>query len=287
MVAIDEPLVVTLGDPRSAETALVGGKAGQLGRLASHFPVPPGFCLTTAAYRAAPGDSSAIPVAVRESLAAAYSRLGEPSVAVRSSAVDEDGSGSSFAGQLETYLNVRGLDALLDAVLRCWASGSAERVNGYRREQGLDGQPVEVAVLVQELVEADLAAVAFSANPVTGSRDEIVINASYGLGESIVNGRVTPDTCTLRKSDLSLLSYRVGDKERMTVRVPGGTREVPVPRVLQRTQVLNPAALEQIGRLVCALDAAEGRPVDVECASRAGHVYLLQCRPITTLASLS
>lgn len=282
------PLIVTLGDPRSADRHLVGGKAGQLGRLAAHFRVPPGFCLTTAAYHSAQEFGLDTAVArLRQSLADAYAALGEPAVAVRSSAVDEDGTGSSFAGQLETYLNIRGLDALVEAVARCWRSGSAERVASYRREQGLNLLPVGVAVLIQELVNADWSAVAFSANPITGDRGEIVVNASYGLGESIVSGTVTPDAYVLRKSDLSLRSCRIGDKLRMTIRTAGGTREVAVPRLMQRAQVLDAAALEEVGRLTLDLESATGCPVDVECASAAGTLYLLQCRPVTTLQTES
>lgn len=278
------PLIVTLGDPRSGNPEFVGGKAAQLGRLASHHRVPPGFCLTTAAYRWAQeyGLAAMMPL-LRQHLAEAYGALGEPAVAVRSSAVDEDGSGSSFAGQLETYLNILGADHLVEAVTRCWSSGSTERVAGYRREQGLDGQGVEVSVLVQELVDADWSAVAFSVNPITGDHDEIVINASYGLGESIVSGTVTPDTYILRKIDLSILACRIGEKRRMTIRMSDGTGEVPVPRLLQRAQVLNSTDMEEVGRLTRDLESATQQPVDVECASAAGQLYLLQCRPITTL----
>lgn len=133
------------------------------------------------------------------------------------------------------------------------------------------------------MVDADWSAVAFSANPITGDHDEIVINASYGPGESIVSGTVTPDSYVLRKTDLAMLSCRIGEKPRMTIRMPDGTREVPVPRLMQRVQVLDSAAMEEGGRLTRHLESATERPVDVECASAAGQLYLLQCRTVTTL----
>ena len=114
--------------------------------------------------------------------------MADPRVAVRSSAVDEDGAAHSFAGQYETYLNIVGVDAVAEAIVRCWTSVHTARALAYRQEQGLSVAGVRLAVLVQQLIPADAAAVVFSANPVTGSRDEVVINAGWGLGESMVRG---------------------------------------------------------------------------------------------------
>jgi len=125
--------------------------------------------------------------------------------------------------------------------------------------------------------------VLFSAHPVTGSRDEIVINASWGLGESIVGGTVTPDTYVVRKADVAKAARQIADKRRMTVAIPGGAREVDVPRVLRRQPALTEEQAVEIAHLGLALEATLGRPVDVECAYQAGRLYLLQCRPITTL----
>jgi pyruvate,water dikinase len=275
-----------------ADTSLLGGKASSLCRLAGEHPIPPGFSVTAAAYEqartAAEGDAG-VPAWLRAEIAAAYRRLGErsgvpePRVAVRSSAVDEDGAAASFAGQHETYLNVVGADAVAEAVARCWASLRSARAAEYRRQQGLRGDDARIAVLVQQLVPADASAVVFSANPVTGRRDEVVVNAIWGLGESIVGGTTTPDTYLIRKPDLAVAARRIGAKERMTVLAPEGTREVDVPRLLRGALCLTDEQAQEMARLAIALEARLGHPVDVECAYHEGRLYLLQCRPITTL----
>src|SRR5205085_3701452 len=123
----------------------------------------------------------------------------DPSVAVRSSAVDEDGDTDSFAGQHETYLNISGVGPVIAAVQRCMESAYAPRALAYRRERGRSSACVRLAVLIQHQIVSDVSAVVFSANPLTGRRDEVVINASWGLGESIVGGSVTPDTYVVRR----------------------------------------------------------------------------------------
>jgi pyruvate,water dikinase len=278
--------ILWLDQEECRDTSRVGGKAANLSRLASLHPVPPGFCVTAAAHARWGGDR--VPAGLFESLVAAYAALGErcgveePSVAVRSSAVDEDGAAASFAGQHETYLNIVGATDVADAVARCWASARSARALEYRRWQGLGGESRQ-AVLVQQLVPADVSAVVFSANPVSGAHDEVVINASWGLGESIVGGTVTPDTWTVRKRDLAVAARQIGEKRRMTVRAPGGTREVDVPRPMRTQPALTESQALEIARLALALEHAMGWPVDVECAWTAGRLYLLQCRPITTL----
>ena len=209
--------------------------------------------------------------------------LPELVVAVRSSAVDEDGAAASFAGQHETYLNIVGADAILQAVTRCWESAHSVHALEYRRQQRLSVSRPQLAVLVQQLVAADAAAVVFSANPITGSHDEIMINASWGLGESIVGGTVTPDTFIVRKSDLALAQRVIADKQRMTVSVPGGTNEVDVPRFLRKQSSLTDEQVIELARLALTLETTLGHAVDVEGAFAAGVLYLLQCRPITTL----
>jgi pyruvate, water dikinase len=203
--------------------------------------------------------------------------------AVRSSALDEDGAVASFAGQHETFLNVVGADAIVEAVARCWESARSERALEYRRKQGLSLERPQLAVLVQQLVASDVASVMFSANPVTGNRAEIMINASWGLGESIVGGTVTPDTFIVRKSDLAITRSIIADKQRMTVSAPAGTREVDVPRFLRKEACLNEEQVVELAKLALTLEATMEHPVDVESAFAGGKLYLLQCRPITTL----
>ena len=141
-------------------------------------------------------------------------------------------------------------------------------------------------MLVQQLVPADASAVVFSANPLTGSGDEVLINAGWGLGESVVSGTVTPDTYLIRKADLAVVSRDIADKRRMTVLAHEGTHEVPVPRPRQKAPSLDDGQAVELARLGVALESAMGWPVDIECAYRGRDLYLLQCRPITTLCAL-
>jgi phosphoenolpyruvate synthase/pyruvate phosphate dikinase len=285
MTALPPVDILWLDDAAACDVSRTGGKAANLSRLAVRHPVPTGFCLTAVATGMVSGieQNNLQPL-----IAAAYGELArrtgtaDPPVAVRSSATDEDGTTSSFAGQFDTYLNITGADGVCDAVARCLESAENERVRAYRQSRRLDGG-AGVAVLVQHLVQADTAAVAFSANPVTGNRDEIVINANFGLGESVVGGMVTPDTYIVSKTNIALAEVQVARKTVMTVPAPDGTREVPVPRLLQMTQAMTRDEIERVARLTLECEAAMGFPVDVECAFARGQLYLLQCRPITRM----
>jgi len=275
------PEVLWLDDPRAADAALTGGKAANLSRLAGAAAVPPGFVL------ALPGTSlgreaHALAVAAYRELA---ERTGveEPSVAVRSSAVDEDGAHASFAGQHDTFLNVCGADELRFALARCVASFGSDRALEYRRASGLPETPERVAVLVQWLVPADAAGVVFSANPVTGARDEVLVNASWGLGESVVSGTVTPDALRLAHGDLALRDRVVADKRTMTIAGPGGTRDVPVPGRMARLPAVSDEQARAAAALALDLEHRMGFPVDLEVAWAGSDLFLLQCRPITTL----
>ena len=275
------PEVLWLDDPRAADAALTGGKAANLSRLAGAAAVPSGFVL------ALPGTSlgreaHALAVAAYRELA---ERTGveEPSVAVRSSAVDEDGAHASFAGQHDTFLNVRGADELRFALARCVASFGSDRALEYRRASGLPETPERVAVLVQWLVPADAAGVVFSANPVTGARDEVLVNASWGLGESVVSGTVTPDALRLAHGDLALRDRVVADKRTMTIAGPGGTRDVPVPGRMARLPAVSDEQARAAAALALDLEHRMGFPVDLEVAWAGSDLFLLQCRPITTL----
>jgi phosphoenolpyruvate synthase/pyruvate phosphate dikinase len=273
-----------LGDPKSFDAALVGGKAANLSRLARlYHRVPDGFSLpVTVMNEVHPHDLRDEIIAAISDLMACHS-LPDFIAAVRSSAVDEDGAFASFAGQHETYLNIVGADAIIQAVTRCWESALSDHALDYRRQQGLSVERPQLAVLVQQLVAADVAAVVFSANPITGSRAEIMINASWGLGESIVGGTVTPDTFIVRKSDLEVIQHGIADKQRMTVSTPGGTHEVEVPRFLRKQASLDDEQVVELAKLALTLETTMGHPVDIEGAFAAGVLYLLQCRPITTL----
>jgi pyruvate,water dikinase len=288
-----EQAIVWLDDLRCRAVERTGGKAAQLSKLAGVHEVPPGFVVTADAFRDLSVAGHVAPE-LRSALVEAYAELAavigeaQPAVAVRSSAIDEDGALASFAGQHETYLNVVGIDAIVAAVEACWASAQTEQALAYRRQQGLmlhAADDIRIAVLVQLLVPADVSAVAFSANPISGRTTEVMVTASWGLGESIVGGTVTPDHWVVDKQTGEIIEERAGSKLRMTIAVPGGTREVDVPRIMRDRLSLTAAELRQIGDLCDRLEAVTGRPVDVECAFR-GRLYLLQCRPITTLGAL-
>ena len=290
--------ILWLGEPDCHVASSVGGKAANLSRLALAYPVPPGFCLPVSVWQRAclarqsrDHEADGLPEALREAVAEAYAELASrrgdpaPAVAVRSSAVDEDGALASFAGQNETYLNVIGAEAVGQAIARCWASSRSERVVAYRRQHGLQTEGVGVAVLVQQLVSADISAVIFSANSISGNRDEVMITASYGLGESIVSGTVTPDTYLVDKNTLALVRRDLGEKAHMTIRTPDGAREVATPRLLRGQFVLSEAQVSEAARLAAMLEETMGWPADIECAWQGGRLHLLQCRPITTLST--
>ena len=274
-----------LGDPKSFDAGLVGGKAANLSRLArlGGHRVPDGFSLPVTL------TDEVHPLDLRDEIICAISdlmachRLPEFIAAVRSSAVDEDGATASFAGQHDTYLNIAGAEAIHQAVIRCWESARSDHALDYRRQQGLSVEHPQIAVLVQQLVASDVSAVIFSANPITGNRDEIMINASWGLGESIVGGTVTPDMIIVRKSDFAVIQRIIADKQCMTVSAPGGTHEVEVPRFLRNTSSLNDEQAIEMAKLALTLETTMEHPVDVECAYAGSELYLLQCRPITTL----
>jgi phosphoenolpyruvate synthase/pyruvate phosphate dikinase len=256
----DHPPFVLALDDASARLSLVGGKGASLARMAAAgLPVPAGFHITTAAYRhfvaanelqrailaavaATKADDlatleeaarqigrlfaqSAMPDEIAEAIGLAYAALGggDLPVAVRSSATAEDLPELSFAGQQETYLNMHGAAMVLDAVKRCWASLWTARAIGYRARHGIAQEDVSLAVVVQELVPADVAGIMFTANPLTGTRDQVMMNAAWGLGEAIVGGLVTPDTVVVEKASGAITRQEITEKNVMTVRTPEGT----------------------------------------------------------------
>lgn len=259
----------------------VGGKAASLGELAGAWPVPPFFCLAATdagTWRESSGERGA-------PLRAAYDTLmgdAPVAVAVRSSAVGEDGEHASFAGQYASILDVIGFPAVLDAVERCLLSAASARAAAYLESQESAETP-SMAVIVQRQVRADASAVAFSADPTTGDRDSILINAAWGLGDGVVSGSLTPDTFVVRRLD-GAVSANLSDKPCMVVATGDGVAEVPVPAALRRYPSLTLGQVRQIAEMTEGLEARVGRPVDIECCVRGDRLHLLQCRPITALA---
>jgi pyruvate, water dikinase len=270
-------LVVRFEELRAADAGRVGGKCANLGELTgAGFPVPRGFAVTTDALDADPG---ALAAAVEN----AYRSLGEPPVAVRSSAIGEDGAEASFAGVQDTYLWRRGLDEVLDALRRCWASvGNAEAV-AYRAERGL--AETRMAVAVQTMVDARVAGVAFTRNPVSGDPSTVAIDASWGLGASVVGGEVTPDSFLVNKITGAVLRTQVGPKETECVPDPagGGTVTRAVEPERRARACLEPAEVAALVELARRVERHYGCHQDVEWAiDRAtGELRLLQARPET------
>lgn len=294
--------ILWLGESHCHDPSIVGGKAANLSLLTASHRVPPGFALTVEAFDQANGRGFSqdiatsrgqlIPESLNDLLVSAYRKLcrfsqaAEISVAVRSSALDEDGSTASFAGQHNTFLNIVGEQAVADAIAQCWRSVYNPHALEYRRHEGLPVDDLKIAVLVQQLIPSDVSAVIFSANPLTGSSGEVMINVSWGLGESIVGGTVTPDTYVVRKEDMTVLATNIGEKTRMTVHIPGGTQEVGVPRLMRKQPSVTGEQAIEMAQLAVDLEKKMGWPTDIECAYYRGQLYLLQCRPITTLPSI-
>ena len=282
---------------------LAGGKASALGEMINAgFPVPPGFCLTTNAYRRFVADNgldrvisdgsgpvvqkafaaAVMPEALKAQIGAAYAELELDAVAVRSSATAEDLPDASFAGQQDTYLNVRGIEAVIEAVKNCWGSLWTERVIEYRARAGFPPEDVAMGVVVQAMVDAESAGVLFSANPVTGARDQIVINAAWGLGEAVVSGLVTPDTLSVTKVG-DVIDARIARKTVMTCYGKTGVEERRVAKARQSIPVLSDAQIGLLVALSNKVEAHENRPVDLEWAFAGDRLFLLQARPITVL----
>ncbi len=286
------PAVRALDAP-GASIDQVGGKALGLAVLvASGLPVPPGFVVTTDAYLAfvrANGadafETAPMSALLQTEIAAAYTALGGGPVAVRSSATAEDLPDLSFAGVQDTFLNVHGEAALMDAVRGCWASLHSERAIAYRAKMNVDSSAVAMAVVVQSMVNADASGVLFTANPATGDRDEVVINAGFGLGEGVVGGHVTPDTVVLNRADLAVKSTIIGPKLKMVVCAPEqGTELVAVPDAMRGNAALPADSLREIATLgLQAEKLLGGQPQDVEWAVAGDRCWLLQSRPITRL----
>jgi phosphohistidine swiveling domain-containing protein len=316
--AAAEAMILPLTGEVSLEAG--GGKAANLARLArAGFAVPSGFVMTTRAYRdfvsandledwiletaRAPRSeepasldaasmairtrfaSAAMPPEVVDTVRAAYAALGCPPVAVRSSATTEDLPDLSFAGQQDTMLNVIGDAALMRAVVQCWSSLWTARAIGYRARNGIAHEGAALAVVVQQMVASEASGVMFTANPLTGKRSETVIDATLGLGEALVSGRVEPDHYVIDPLAGHVLERRIGAKA-LSVRAcaQGGTAEVREDAA-GRATLTDAAAVElaSLGRRVAMLF---GTPQDIEWAQAIGRYSLLQARPITSLFPL-
>lgn len=306
---------------QNATLETVGGKGMSLSKLSqAGLPVPVGFHVCTNAYRrfvdqngiqaqimkalkevdasdplaleavsrAIAGffDTRQMPDEIAGEIGAAYARLNGVPVAVRSSATAEDLPEASFAGQQDTFLNVHGPEAVLEAVKKCWASLWTARAIAYRSRQEIGIGAVAQAVVVQEMVLADAAGVMFTANPVTGKRDEIMVTAAWGLGEALVSGAVTPDTWTLAKKTGKIIRREIARKMVMTIRTESGTREAAVPEAKMAKAVLSNSQTAGLARLGLKIETLYRMPMDIEWALSANQLSIVQARPITALPEI-
>ncbi|MCY4426754.1 MAG: PEP-utilizing enzyme [Halieaceae bacterium] len=299
--------------------SLLGGKGGNLARLIqAGFRVPQGFCVSTHAYQLHISDSGLakqitsftetidygdadnvekvsaeirqlivqhdIPAALKQEIGEAYrSVTNETFVAVRSSGTAEDLAEASFAGLHDTYLDIKGEEQLLDAIRRCWASLWTARAVAYRHSKGFEHMSVSLCVVVQEMVASDVSGVMFTANPMNAQTNEVTANASWGLGEAIVSGIVTPDEIIVDSDKLEILENRIGTKElRIDRLVSGGTATTDVPEADRRRSALTESEVAELARLGLRVqEYYGGLPQDIEWALCDGTFYLLQSRPIT------
>lgn len=311
--------ITWFADGGLTDIATIGGKGANLAEMTrAGLPVPPGFVVTATAFREAceasgirsrlralvgsmePDDTarlaataeelrglvqhSGIPATIAGEIRAAYAALGGGRVAVRSSATDEDTAGSSFAGMHETFTNVEGEERVLERVVACWMSAYGQRVLSYRASQGLAGEPT-IAVVVQRMVNSARSGVIFTADPANGDRGIVVVEAVYGLGEAIVSGSVEPDTYQVAKVGPTLRSARIGHKTFKLVRsAAGGDARVELTGQDAERRVLEDHEVLELAALALRVEGHYGAPQDIEWAEEGGRWYLVQSRPITTLA---
>ncbi|MDD1673020.1 MAG: phosphoenolpyruvate synthase, partial [Methanomicrobiales archaeon] len=313
------PNILTLEEITKDDIPLVGGKGASLGEMTTiGLPVPPAFVVTAQAYRKFLVESSIeeelfgklegidiektdvlekasatakelilktpMPNYLKTEIKKAYQAMGKNVVvAVRSSATAEDLPGASFAGQQETFLNIVGFDDLLEAVQKCWASLFTPRAIYYRSRQGFQDRQVNIAVVVQQMIPAEKAGVMFTSHPVTGE-PETIVEGSWGLGEAIVSGTVSPDKYVYNRRKGKVVDRVIGTKK--IAIVPDGkkgTKEVELSREKQEGQALSEDEVRNLAEFGKIAEEHYGSPQDVEWAIVKDQIYILQSRPITTI----
>ncbi|MFW6695372.1 PEP/pyruvate-binding domain-containing protein [Streptomyces sp. MAR4 CNX-425] len=299
--------VVVLNGRRAPKTGVLGGKGAQLDELTGRgLPVPPAFCITTGAFRRFLDETglagkirdldrpairelvlaAPVPARLAELILDAHRKLGGPRVAVRSSAGKEDSGAQSFAGQHDSVLNVAGGEELLDAVKTCWASLWSDRAGVYRRP-GEAGEPDDaMAVVVQEMVQAEVSGVLFTVDPVGGREHRMVVEACHGLGEGLVSGRVSSDFFVVDDRSLEVVDRRIRHKVvKWAPDASGALGMAKVEPTARSAPCLTEAQLAELGRLAVGIREHYGREQDVEWALRDGTFHLLQSRPVTAHAA--
>ena len=318
------PRVVPLSEVSDKDLALVGGKAGKLGELVRlGLPVPPGLVVTTDAFKEfvdgtplkqtivaalasiepsrnesveaaskkirGAFESTEFPPALRAALVeavASFERANSVKFnAVRSSATAEDLEGASFAGLQETYLNVAGEEAVLEAIKKCWGSLFTARVLIYRARKGFDHASVHLAVLIQKMVESEVSGILFTRDPNTGE-NHLIVEAGLGLGEAIVGGEVTPDHYVVDGATQRVVQKQIAEQKIRIVRAEGGgNRREAVPAELQSAQKLSDERLHRLVSLARVIESHYRRPMDIEWCADSRQLYIVQARPVTTIPS--
>ncbi|MGN6567498.1 MAG: PEP/pyruvate-binding domain-containing protein, partial [Flavipsychrobacter sp.] len=313
------PFVLSFREVDKTKLRLVGGKGANLGELIEieDIHVPEGFCITTEAYKRIiestteisqlldqlsllnAADQNAIgilsneirseiervniPEDIKEAICQYISRLGEADAyAVRSSATAEDLPNASFAGQQDTYLNIIGIEAILKHVSKCWASLFTERAIIYRIQNGFDHRKVQLAVIIQRMVLPEVSGILFTADPITGNRKALSIDASYGLGEALVSGLVNPDVYKVYKGKIS--DKKIASKKLAIYGLKnGGTRKQEIETGQQNRQALTDRQILELEHIGRKIEAHFGQPQDIEWCLANNIFYIVQSRPITTL----
>jgi pyruvate,water dikinase len=299
------------------DVGLAGGKGASLGEmLGAGIPVPPGFVVLASAFdrflmetnlkedleailakvnfkdvnsvdRASNEIRSLIagekmPTDLQKEILTYFARLKSPLVAVRSSATAEDSKVASWAGELESYLNTD-KKTLLANVKKCWSSLFTPRAIFYRHEKKLHKTHVSVAVVVQAMVQSEISGIAFTVHPVTEDKNQMIIEAGWGLGEAIVSGSITPDSYVVHKHEHTLCEINLAEQKTMITKLNGKNKVVAVKKNLQNKQKLTGKQIIELAKLCLSVEKHWGFPVDIEWAFAHGKFYIVQSRPITTL----
>lgn len=227
-------------------------------------------------------DNAKMPADIAKAIKADFKKLNAKYVAVRSSATAEDSSSASWAGELESYLNTTDKD-LLDKVKKCWSSLFTPRAIFYRFEKKLHNTKVSVAVVVQKMVQSKVSGIAFTVHPVTEDKNQMIIEAGWGLGEAIVSGMITPDAYVVSKTDFSIIDINIAEQAKQIIKTPQGNKFVAVDINQREVQKLTGAQIVALAKICASIEKHYGFACDIEWALENKKFYIVQSRPITTL----
>ncbi len=299
------------------DVAVSGGKGASLGEMINNkIPVPPGFVVLANSFDKFLEEtdldveieailkkikhkdvglvekasekiqalilSAEFPKDIAQEIKKEFAKLNAKYVAVRSSATAEDSLIASWAGELESYLNTTE-ENLLENVKKCWASLFTPRAIFYRFEKKLHKQKVSVAVVVQKMVQSEISGITFTVHPVAQDKNQMIIEAGYGLGEAIVGGKITPDAYVIHKNDKTILDKNISEQKMMIVRNNNGIKESSVPKYKQNKQKLADGQIVKLSKICINIEKHYKKPQDIEWAFEKGKFYIVQSRPITTL----